>query len=197
MQTLVSSPTTEQEAAALPLWLATEQDYEGLLATLPPGAATWARAQAFAGERQRTLAVPAPDGSTGGALLGLGALGASDQLCLWDAAALPERLPAGTYRLATPLAAPAATQFALGWLLGTYRLTGYRGTSARAPTANALIAPPGADLRYAHATAQAIGFARDLINAPANELGPEPADGLANAFGSDTPSWAWAWASCC
>jgi len=74
MQTLLTSPSTDQEAAALPLWLATEQDYEGLLASLPPTASTWARAQAFAPERQRTLAVPGTDGGTSGALLGLGAL---------------------------------------------------------------------------------------------------------------------------
>jgi leucyl aminopeptidase len=173
MQTLLTSPSTDQAAAALPLWLATEQNYEALLATLPPTACRWARAQAFAAERWHTLAVPGPDGSTIGAVLGLGALLSPDELCLWDAAALPERLPAGTYRLATPVAAATATQFALGWLLGTYRLSAYRAAPARTATANALIAPSAADHRYAHAAAQAIGFARDLINAPANELGPE------------------------
>jgi leucyl aminopeptidase len=152
MQTLLHSPSSEQQAAALPLWLATEQG--------------------FVAERHRTLAVPGADGSVAGALLGLGSLPVVEQLCLWDAALLPERLPAGTYRVATPLGAAAATQFALGWLLGTYRLTRYRGTPAPAPAQNALIAPPGADLRYAQAAAEAIGYARDLINAPANELGP-------------------------
>jgi leucyl aminopeptidase len=173
MQTLVTSPSTELEAAALPLWLATEKDYAALVPTLPASAWGWARAQSFAAERQRTLALPGPDGSLCGAVLGLGTLSGADQLCLWDAALLPERLPPGTYRLATPLGPSAATQFALGWLLGTYRLSRYRAAPAKAPTLNALIAPAAADLRYAQAAAQAIGLARDLINAPANELGPE------------------------
>jgi leucyl aminopeptidase len=173
MQTPVTSPSSDQLSAALPLWLVSEQDYAALLPTLPAPARAWARAQAFAAERHRLLALPDTDGVLGGALLGLGALHAADDLSLWDAALLPERLPAGTYRLATPLSASAATQFALGWELGTYRLNSYRGAPPKAPTANALLAPPGADLAYAHAAAQAIGFARDLINAPANELGPE------------------------
>ena len=67
----------------------------------------------------------------------------------------------------------AATQFALGWLLGSHRLTGYRSTPGKPATANGLIAPAGADCRYAQAAAAAMGWARDLINTPANELGPE------------------------
>ena len=179
MQTLLHSPSNEQQATALPLWLATERDYPALLEALPPMARAWARAQGFAAERYRTLAVPRADGGLGGAMLGLGSLSAPDQLSLWDAALLPERLPAGTYRLAAALGAPAATQFALGWLLGTYRLTRYRGAPATAPVQNALIAPPGADLHYAQAAAEAIGHARDLINAPANELGPAELVGAA------------------
>jgi leucyl aminopeptidase len=172
MQTLVTSTHGEQEAAAVPLWLATERDYAALLASLPTAASAWARAQGFAAERHRALALPSAEGGLGGALLGLGTLPTADDLCLWDAALLPERLPPATFRLATPLDAPAATQFALGWLLGTYRLNRYRGTLVKAPTVNALVAPAGADLRYAQAAAQAMGWARDLINAPANECGP-------------------------
>jgi leucyl aminopeptidase len=179
MQTLVTSPSSDQQAAAVPLWLATERQYPALLASLPPAAGAWARSQAFAAERHRALALPGADGAITGAVLGLGALPVADDLCLWDAALLPERLPPGTFRVVTPLAAPAATQFALGWLLGTYRLIRYRGTPPKAPTANALIAPDGADVRYAQATAQAMSWARDLINAPANELGPAELVGAA------------------
>jgi leucyl aminopeptidase len=140
---------------------------------LPPLQGAWARAQGYAAERQRLLTLPGSDGAVAGALWGLGALPSADGLSPWDAAALPERLPAGNYRVATTLAPAAATQFALGWLLGSYRLSRYRGSAPKPATANALITPPGADVAYAHATAQAMGFARDLINAPANQLGPE------------------------
>ncbi len=63
---------------------------------------------------------------------GLGALDDTDQLSPWDAAPLAERLPAGTYRLATALDAGAATQFALGWLLGGYRFAHDRNAACAA-----------------------------------------------------------------
>jgi leucyl aminopeptidase len=58
----------------------------------------------------------------------------------------------------------------LGWLVGAYRFSRYKA----APTAGraTLIAPPGADMTFAQAAATATAFARDLINTPANDLGP-------------------------
>jgi leucyl aminopeptidase len=170
MQTLLPSDST---LASLPLWLVTEASFAALLQSLPPSQAVWARAQGYAAERHKLLLLPAADGGLGGAVWGLGALRAADELSLWDAAPLPERLPTGNFRLGCALAAHPATQFALGWLLGSYRLTGYRGTAPKPPVANALITPQAADAVYAQAAAQAIGFGRDLINAPANQLGPE------------------------
>jgi leucyl aminopeptidase len=169
MQTLVTAP----EGAGIPLWLATDSGYAALLQSLPPIQAAWAQAQGFGSERHRLQLLPDCTGAVAGAVLGLGTSKSVDELSLWDAAPLSERLPAGTYRLATPVSAHAATQFALGWLLGSYRLTRYRSAPPKPSIANALIAPPAADLRYAHAAAQAMGWARDLINAPANQLGPE------------------------
>jgi leucyl aminopeptidase len=169
MQTLVTAPQGE----GIPLWLATEASYAALLQALAPAQAAWARAQGFAAERHRLQLLPDAEGALAGAVLGLGGKKSVDELSLWDAAPLPERLPAGSYRLANTVSTHTATQFALGWLLGSYRLTRYRSVPAKPPAANALIAPQGADVRYAHAAAHAMGWARDLINAPANELGPE------------------------
>ncbi|HXR20205.1 MAG TPA: leucyl aminopeptidase family protein [Steroidobacteraceae bacterium] len=169
MQTLVSAA----EGDAIPLWLVTDSGYATLSQSLPPMQAAWARAQGFGSERHRLQLLPDSTGAIAGAVLGLGSLRSVDDLSLWDAAPLPERLPAGTYRLATAVSPHAATQFALGWLLGSHRLTRYRSAPPKAPIANALVAPVGADQRYAHAAAQAMGWARDLISAPANQLGPE------------------------
>jgi leucyl aminopeptidase len=170
MQTLLHS---DSAVTSIPLWLATDDALAALLQSLPAAQRDWARAVGFAAERHRLLLLPAADGGVAGALWGLGAMAGPDAITLWDAAAMPERLPAGSFRLASALTPAAATQFALGWLLGSYRLTRYRGTPPKPATANALIAPAGADIRYAEACAQALGLARDLINAPANQLGPE------------------------
>jgi leucyl aminopeptidase len=179
-----------EAAAATELWLATEDGYPELLATLPPAAARWAQAQGYAAQRHRLLLLPAGDGGIAAATWGLGSLPHPDQLSPWDAAPLPERLPAGgTYRLATALGAGAATQFALGWLLGGYRFAHPRSTGA-AKAGSVLIAPALADQRYAQAAAQAMGLARDLINTPPNQLGPQELEAaarkLAARYGGET-----------
>ena len=170
MQTLLS---TDPTSASLPLWLVNEAGLTTLLSGLPPAQAAWARAQGYAADRHRLLLLPASDGALAGAIWGVGGNRDLADLSIWDAAALPERLPAGTYRIATQLDAHTATQIALGWVLGSYRFSRFRGIAPKAPSANGLITPAGADGRYVHAAAEAMAFARDLINTPPNALGPE------------------------
>jgi leucyl aminopeptidase len=130
------------------------------------------RAHGFLAERHRVLALPASDGTLAGALGGLGPLSSPQALNLWHAAGLAERLPAQPWHLATALSPPAATQFVLGWLMGGYRMSRYRSSAAEPPRA-ALVPPEGADLAYADAAARATTLARDLINTPASDMGPE------------------------
>ncbi|HTV80134.1 MAG TPA: leucyl aminopeptidase family protein [Steroidobacteraceae bacterium] len=177
---------TGSAGAARPLWLLTEAALAPWLAQQPMAVANWVRTHHFQAERQRLLVLPGDSGQVGGALLGLGPLRDSDELNLWHAAGLSERLPGEQYRLASTLRPPAATQFALGWLVGSYRITRYR-SAGQAPRA-ALVAPAGTDLEYVRAAAEAMTLARDLINTPANDLGPaelaQAAIDLATRFGA-------------
>src|SRR5580693_7479632 len=161
---------TEAGPAARPLWLVNEPGLAGWLTQQPASVVNWVHANNFQAERQRVLVLPGEAGQVGGAVLGLGPLRAVDDLNLWHAAGLSDRLPGEHYRLATELPPAAATQFALGWLIGSYRITRYR-SAGQAPRA-ALVAPSGTDLAYVRAAAEASTLARDLINTPANDLGP-------------------------
>jgi leucyl aminopeptidase len=162
---------TSDPGDSRPLWLVTEADLPCWLSDQPPQIATWVRANGFQGERHRVLTLPGPGGQIEAVLVGLGSLRNTADLKLWHAAGLPDRLPALPYRLAVPLAGHAATHFVLGWLMGAYRMGRYRAaaTSGARP---ALVPPPEADLVYAQSAAAATSFARDLINTPANDLGP-------------------------
>jgi len=164
------SPLIEHSEEARRVWLVPEAELPAWLASQSGAVASWVRAHAFQAERYKTLTLPAPDGRINGVLVGLGSLKTPDELTWWHAAALAERLPPGEYSVASALAPAAATQFVLGWLMGSYRMVRYRSapTLARA----ALVAPSGADLAYARAAAAATALARDLINTPANDLGP-------------------------
>jgi leucyl aminopeptidase len=159
-------------AESRPLWVVTEGELQSWLADQPAPVAAWVRAHGFQAERHRVLSLPSAEGGIGGAVAGLGPLGSTGDLTLWHAAGLSDRLPPQSWHLATPLPPPAATRFLLGWLMGGYRMSRYRLDGSEPPRAG-LVPPPGADLEYADAAARATALARDLINTPANDLGPE------------------------
>ena len=80
---------------------------------------------------------------------------------------LPGLLPAGTYRFAN---APHDTRLAaLAFALGTYRFTRYRKAEANGAK---LVIPDGVDGADLSRIAEGVTLARDLINTPANDLGP-------------------------
>ena len=178
---------TAEAAGSRPLWLLTESDFPRWLAEQPAEVARWIRSHAFQGEKHRVLAYPAPDGSVGGAVVGLGSLRSVGELKVWQAAGLSDRLPANAYHVANELRQDAATHFVLGWLMGAYRMTRYRSVAPTAPRA-VLVVPQAADLPYAEAAASASSLARDLINTPANDMGPAElaaaATDLAARFGA-------------
>jgi leucyl aminopeptidase len=155
---------------ATPLWLVSESQWPDFQGGLEPQALAWISAHAFQAERMRVITIPAPQGGISAAIAGLGA-GSESAPSLWDAAACAERLPGGRYVLAKDLPATAATQFALGWLLGCYRFNRYR-SQPKPAHAVSLVTPAACDANYAQAAASAIGWARDLVNTPANALGP-------------------------
>jgi leucyl aminopeptidase len=162
---------TAATAASRPLWLLTESDLPRWLSEQPAHVANWIRGHAFQAERHRVLAYPGTDGGIAGAVAGLGSLRSVGELKVWHAAGLSDRLPAQTYHVANELRRDAATHFVLGWLMGAYRMTRYRSGTPASPRA-LLVAPAEADLAYAEVAAAANSFARDLINTPANDMGP-------------------------
>jgi leucyl aminopeptidase len=109
-------------------------------------------------------------GRLAAAVLGLGDGG--DSLAL---AHFSEQLPAGLYHFADVPAVTGGANGALAWLLGTYRFARYR----KAKISSAKLAlPKGVDGEEITRIAQGVFLARDLINTPPNDMGPEE---LANA----------------
>ncbi|MET0291057.1 MAG: leucyl aminopeptidase family protein [Steroidobacteraceae bacterium] len=157
--------------AALPLWLVAEPDHRAFLASRTPAEVAQLELHDFKPERGRTAVLTDPAGRAAVAVAGLGAARAATPPAFdpWLAATIAERLPPGTYRIASPLEPAAATHLTLGWLLAHYRYGTYRKTS---PCRALLVEPAGADFVYARAAAAAIGLARDLVNTPPNDMGP-------------------------
>jgi leucyl aminopeptidase len=129
------------------------------------------------------LLLPDSHGGIGGVLLGTGGEDWASQSPLLIGG-LPGALPPGDYCLASALPDPELA--ALGFLAGSYRFTRYK--TANGPKPKRLVLPEGASKDEVLALAEALYFGRDLINTPANDLGPAEletaARELANEFGA-------------
>jgi leucyl aminopeptidase len=80
---------------------------------------------------------------------------------------LPGQIPPGLYAFAgDPGDAGTA---ALAWMMGQYRFTRYKKNTTKPAL---LVVPDGVDGEAVSRTAEAVFLARDLINTPANDLGP-------------------------
>ncbi len=84
-------------------------------------------------------------------------------------AALPASLPEGSYHLAGEGVLTDTQLAALSWALGAYQFTRYRA-ARRAP---ARLAIPAAELAALLPLVQATAQVRDLVNTPAEDMGPK------------------------
>ncbi|GGF37727.1 leucyl aminopeptidase [Youhaiella tibetensis] len=155
----------------LPITLIAEGGLDA--AGLPTSHLAWAKANAFAAQRGRLLALPGAEGGLDGYLLGIGPQANRPKLVAGLAAAA---LEPGEYSLAGDLDDP--TLAALGFRLGAYRFDRYR--KRREPVS--LVLPDGADAQEVEHLTEAAFLARDLVNTPANDLGPEAFEHEIRAF---------------
>jgi leucyl aminopeptidase len=149
----------EKIKGALPVHLVGKDGLE--TAGLSPPAVAWARANGFCGEAGKTLIVPDENGAIGGALFGIdeGALALG---------ALARALPEGDWRFANVPGKPELASIAL--LLGGYAFTRYGKKAGRSLRFEL---PAGVDARRIARIAEGVFQARDLVNTPTNDMGPD------------------------
>ncbi len=144
----------------------------------------WLQATGFRAAEHSHALVPGADGALASVWVGLGDVkGAATDVHVLSA--LPQALPEGHYRLADEgqgLAVVDAEAAALSWMLGSYRFDRYK-PRARAPAT--LMLPPGDAARAGLQLAQAIGRTRDLVNTPAEGLGPAELADAAKALAKE------------
>ena len=162
-------PVTPVAEADFPAWLAKNPQHGAWIAAIgfkaEPG--TFAFLAGDSALPARVIAVPSPGEP------------------VWSFASLPTALPEGKYFLELENKDPASTDIALGWALGSYSFDKYK-TPKRAPAA--LAWPAGADRDEVERVARGVFLARDLINTPAEDMGPghlaDAAQALAKAHGA-------------
>ena len=164
-------PSVFETAAAppaIPITLATKATWEAITADLGEPARQFALACGFAAKPGAYLALPAANGEIAQILFGV-----EDETAKFRdpfrAGQLPGLLPKGVYRFAN-VASGQAHLATLAFALGCYRFGRYR--KSEAPEAR-LVPPDGVDITDITRMADAAALARDLINTPSNDMGPE------------------------
>jgi leucyl aminopeptidase len=134
------------------------------LKAAPAATARWLQATGFSGAPDTHALVPAADGSLGEVWAGVRAPDFP-----WALAALPKALPVGRYALCADGLAVDATAAAMSWELGAYQFDLYK-PAKREPAS--LVLAPGVAAERGLLLAAAIASTRDLVNTPAEHMGP-------------------------
>jgi len=163
------SPFAEKSSRALPVWAVSRTELDR--GDLENTALAWATATGFQADEGSVLLVPGADGKLSGALFGLGEDGDCHPLV---GGKLAKALPKGDWRMATSSIPGGVMALAFG--MGAYRFESYRKPAPEGPR---LVIADDADADAIRRTVAAVALARDLVNTPANDMGP---DALEAAF---------------
>jgi leucyl aminopeptidase len=158
---------------AQPIWFVTPDSFAKVCAGLDTRARAFVKAAGYAPRPGRHLLVPLARGA--GALFGLDRAKDANPFL---PGLLPGVLPAGIYRFANAPHDPRLG--ALAFALGAYRFGRYRKDNSDKAVRLAL--PEGVDGAELSRIVDGVTLARDLINTPANDMGPAELEAAARAL---------------
>ena len=157
-----ASPTPD----ATPVWLVSAENWPTVKSTIGASAAAFAERCGFQPKAGRMQLFPGEAGALTGVLFGVDAANAPTR-DPFGPGRLATSLPEGVYRFANTPQDPDLA--ALGFLLALYRYDRFKSDTGPKPR---LVAPDEVDAIRIQRIAESIGYGRDLVNAPANVLGP-------------------------
>jgi leucyl aminopeptidase len=161
--------------SAQPIWFVTSANFSKVTAKLDKRARVFVKAAGFEPRPGRHLLLPSNNGAAG-VLFGIES-GKADKNAFLPGL-LPGVLPAGVYRFANE---PHDVRLAaLAFALGSYRFARYRKVKHK-DKAVKLVLPDGVDGEELSRIAEGVMLARDLINTPANDMGPADLEAAAKA----------------
>jgi leucyl aminopeptidase len=174
MTTVFAAPGAD--APAVPIWFVTADTYAAVRDGLDARARAFADAASFEPKAGRHLLLPGDDGALADVLFGLDAAETSARDPFLPGK-LPGLLPAGLYRFAN--VAHDQRLAALAFALGSYRFTRYRKGDDKEAR---LALPSGLDGADLGRIIDGVTRARDLVNTPANDMGPAELEQAARAL---------------
>jgi leucyl aminopeptidase len=166
-------PIFVTDGEAVPILFVNAANFAEATKVLDARAHAFVRAAGYEPKPGRSLIVPAADGKLAGVLFGIEA---ADEPVkdLFRPGQLVNLLPPGSYRFAN--APHDARLAALSFALGSYQFTRYRKGEPRNVR---LVVPEGVDGEDLSRIVDAVTLARDLINTPSNDMGPDELEAAA------------------
>jgi len=170
---------------AAPILATDAKRLQKLLGSLPASERRWAEAAGFDGSPGSVALIPDAKGAVARVLAGV-----RDGDDPWALAGLPMKLPRARYALGKGPVAIAPEHAAFAWDLGGYQFTRYK-RAKRKPADLQL--ESSARVREALEMAQAVRLVRDLVNTPAEDMGPGELSDIAreqaDLFGGEFDEW--------
>jgi len=151
---------------AVPIHAVRSDHLKRWLPTCREREAVWLRATNFSAKQYELAVIPGSGGGIASAVVGLGQ--GDDPLAL---AAASESLPPGTYALGDVPSDCDSSRGVFAWVLGTYTFDRYRRKQQH--ILPKLVVPRGVNGEEVTRVAESVFFARDLVNTPSNDMGPE------------------------
>ncbi len=184
---MIHLPLVEAASQAVPITAVTSEGLEAWEGTQSESVKAWLTAMAFEADAGQVCIISSAEGALARAVVGLG--NGQDG---WAAGRLSTALPVATYYLDEIAGvdedqeARVATWMALAWTLGAYRFDRYK--SKEAEKLAQFVWPDDADRAYVEGAANAAILTRDLVNTPAEDMGPDAlaavAQDLADRYGA-------------
>ena len=163
--TASSSVLLAGKSTGVNLHLLDEKSWSSFKRQLATATLAWADAHGFRGMAGQVLVVPGTKGNVERVLAGVSCDADRDPFAVGK---LCKTLPPGTYAVSGD--GVDFRLLALGWCLEAYAFGGY---GKKIPTVAKLVCPSGVDRTDVLRCAEATAFVRDLVNAPASDMGPD------------------------
>jgi leucyl aminopeptidase len=167
------SPFSPAEGAARPVSAVMPADLDA--GRLPADVAAWAAAAGFKAEAGALLLVPGEGGTVSRALF---SLGSDPREATFVTGKLARQLPAGDWSIEA--SGRAGEDLALGFGLGSYTFAKYKSEKLREAR---LVLPAAIDAADIERQLAGVVLARDLINTPTNDMGPDDLEAAFRALG--------------
>jgi leucyl aminopeptidase len=160
----MTPPLSAAAINAIPIHALRADEWSAWLAERPPLIAQTASLHDFRAQAGKHILIQASDGTVDRVVFGLG-----DKPSGMVFGALGKDLPAGDYRIDFLPGGLTLTQAAIGFALGAYAFTHFKERKKSPPRLVGLEAA----FEPADRIARAVYLARDLVNLPANVMGPD------------------------